>query len=224
MEYFTDAKNKLTILHNKLTINHGSFEEEYPEQLLAMQFINYNDKVLELGGNIGRNSLIISSILSDSSNLLVFEPDPDNVLKLIENKNLNNLNFLIENSAISKTKIYQKDWYTIPLEKYQNLENFEYWKEVKTITWTEVKNKYNILFDVLVADCEGALYYILQNEEFFLDSFKTIIIENDFIDINHKIFVDKIFHNFNFKKIFSAPLIYGFELPCVNNFFEVWQR
>ena len=68
--------------------------------------------VLELGGNIGRNSCIIASLLNNSNNLLVFESDPDNAKKLKENCDLNNLNFIIEDCAISKIELLQKDWIT----------------------------------------------------------------------------------------------------------------
>ena len=46
-------------------------------------------------------------------------------------------------------------------------------------------------FNVLVVDCEGALYYILKDEPEFLNGFETIIIENDFLIITHKEFVNE---------------------------------
>ncbi len=49
-----------------------------------------------------------------------------------------------------------------------------------------IKIKYNMNFNVLVVDCEGALYYMLKDEPEFLNGFETIIIENDFTDINIK--------------------------------------
>jgi 16S rRNA A1518/A1519 N6-dimethyltransferase RsmA/KsgA/DIM1 with predicted DNA glycosylase/AP lyase activity len=65
-------------------------------------FVNPDDCVLEIGGNIGRNSGVIGKIFDDSNNLLVVESDPLSVSKLEENKNINSLNFKIEGSAISK--------------------------------------------------------------------------------------------------------------------------
>ena len=55
-------------------------------------------------------------------------------------------------------------------------------KNTKTEPWSETEDKYNVDFDTLVADCEGALCYILKEEPEFLESFKLIIIENDLID------------------------------------------
>lgn len=210
-------EEKLNLLHKSLKLNYGSFTEEYPEQLMAMMYIEPDNVVLELGGNIGRNSLIISSLLNNSKQLLVFETNPDDANKLNENKNLNNFNFLIENSAVSKVPLFQNGWNTKPIEEIHQI----YWKPINTITWQEVKNKYNKTFDVLVADCEGALYYILRDEPLFLETFKTIIIENDFNDFNHKTFVDEEFKKFNFKRVYKQSG--GFE-PCFNFFYEVWKK
>ena len=49
-----------------------------------------------------------------------------------------------------------------------------------------MKNKYISTFDALVVDCEGALYSILIEEPDFFETFKTIIIGNDFNDVSQK--------------------------------------
>ena len=103
---------KLNELHNKLKLKYGDFKEEYQEQEMSVLYIKPDNVVLELGGNIGRNSCIIASLLNNSNNLLVFESDPDNAKKLKENCDLNNLNFIIEDCAISKIELLQKDWIT----------------------------------------------------------------------------------------------------------------
>ena len=76
-------------------------------------------------------------------------------------------------------------------------------------------------FNVLVVDCEGALYYILKEEPEFLNGFKTIIIENDFIDITHKEFVDEEFKRYDFRNVYSIPGGFG---PCYNFFYQVWKK
>ena len=62
--------NSLTDLQNSLTIKYGSFDEEAVEQEMTYKFLAPDDKVLELGSNIGRNSLIISKIFTSSENLV----------------------------------------------------------------------------------------------------------------------------------------------------------
>ena len=46
----------------------------------------------------------------------------------------------------------------------------------------ELKNKYNINFDTLVLDCEGAFYYILMDMPEILENIKLIINEIDEIN------------------------------------------
>ena len=51
--------NKLLFIHSSLKLNYGSFNDELPEQKMSVRYLTGNEKVLEIGGNIGRNSLII---------------------------------------------------------------------------------------------------------------------------------------------------------------------
>lgn len=214
---------KLNYIHSKIILIHGSLQDEYPEQLLSVKYIKPTDIVLEIGGNVGRNSCVIANILNDSSNLLVVESDPENSILLKENRDNNNLNFLIEDSAISKVNLYQKDWTTKPFDEINDIEN---WKQINTKSWEEIKNKYNMKFNTLVADCEGALYYIIKENPNFIQSFDKIIIENDFNDIEHKKFVDNNFKKYNFKKVyFEGPKRYYYDfdnIVCTSSFYEVW--
>ena len=72
--------------------------------------------------------------------------------------------------------------------------------------------------NVLVVDCEGDLYYILKDKSEFLNGFETIIIENDFLIITHKEFVNEEFKRYNFKSIYKMSGGFG---PCYNCFYEV---
>ena len=93
--------------------------------------------------------------------------------------------------------------------------------KVNIIDWSELKNKYNLNFNTLVADCEGALYYILQDEPDMLANFDKIILENDYHDINHKIYVDNNMISNGFRNVYREAGGWG---PCFNCFFEVWQK
>jgi FkbM family methyltransferase len=219
-EVQVNPTQKLNELHKKLKLKYGDFREEYPEQEMSVSYIKSDNVVLELGGNIGRNSCIIASLLNNSNNLVVFESDPGNAVKLKENCDLNNLNFIIEDSAISKTELLQNGWITKSKDLIKDNELVN-WKPIKTMSWLQIKNKYKITFDTLVADCEGALYYILKDEPNFLENFKTIIIENDFNEIEHKHFVDGEFKRFNFDNVYTLSGGFG---PCYNCFFEVWTK
>jgi hypothetical protein len=77
--------NKLTNIHSKLKINYGSFNEEFPEQNMVVNYLTGNEKVLEIGGNIGRNSCVIGRILNHSD-FVTLECDTSISKQLIENR------------------------------------------------------------------------------------------------------------------------------------------
>ena len=68
----TQYDAKLQELQQNIKIEHGSLAEEYPEQLMSYIFLYLDSKVLEIGGNIGRNSMIIASKVSNE-NYVVLE-------------------------------------------------------------------------------------------------------------------------------------------------------
>ena len=165
---------------------------------------------------IGRNSLIIASILHNNEHFVTLESDTDIANQLKENMQLNKMNFHIENSALSKRKLIQTGWNTIPSDTLQNG-----YKWVNTITLEELNSKYNINFDTLVLDCEGAFYYILMDMPEILNNINLIIMENDYLEISKKNFVDNILIQNNFKVDYVESGGWG---PCLNNFFEVWKK
>jgi FkbM family methyltransferase len=211
-----DIIDKLKNIHSNLKIKHGSFNEEFPEQKMAVMYLTGNEKVLEIGGNIGRNSLIIGSILNDSKNLVTLECDKNIANQLNENRILNRLNFRIENAALSKRKLIQRGWDTIPSDIL-----IDGYKWVNIITLNDLKLKYNIEFDTLVLDCEGAFYYILMDMPEILINIKLIIMENDYHELEKKQYVDQMLINNGFYRDYLEAGGWG---PCYNNFFEVWKK
>jgi len=214
--YYNQEHNydKIKYLHSKLIIKYGNLNEELPEQLMAIKYLTGDEKVLEIGGNIGRNSLIIASIVNNN-NFVTLECDENIAKQLTENKELNNFTFNIENSALSNKKMIQKGWETIQSEKLLDGYNW-----VNTITLNELNNKYNINFDTLILDCEGAFYYILYDMPEILNNIKLIIMENDYHDISHKKYIDEVLIKNNFSRDYVEGGGWG---PCSNYFFEVWK-
>ena len=189
--------------------------DELPEQKMVARYLTGSEKVLEIGGNIGRNSLVIASIV-ENSNFVVLECDIGIASQLLENRDLNNFKFYIESAALSNRKLIQKAWDTIPSDTLLNG-----YKWVNTITLEQLRNKYSIEFDTLVLDCEGAFYYILMDMPNILDNIRLIIMENDYHDITHKKYIDYILRQNNFTIDYVEQGGWG---PCYNNFFEVWKR
>ena len=210
---------KISQLHSNLKLNYGSFKEELPEQKMVVRHLTGSEKVLEIGSNIGRNSLIIASII-DNNNFLTLESDTTIFNQLNENKNINNFTFYTENSALSNRKLIQKGWDTMVSNDL-----LPDYKWVNTITLKNLYAKYNIQFDTLVLDCEGAFYYILMDFPEILFNINLIIMENDYHDIAHKQYIDNILKNNNFYVDYVEsggwdPL----STPCYNNFYEVWTK
>lgn len=209
-------QNKLSNIHKTLNFIGGSLLDEYPEQIMAVKFISPENKVLEIGSNIGRNTLVIASLLENSSNLVTLESDANTCITLEKNKSNNNLFFHIEPSALSYRKLIQKGWNTIVSDDI-----LPGYFPVSIITFEELQAKYNIEFDTLVADCEGALYYILQDNPDILSKINTIIMENDYTNIAHKHFVDSVLKSQSFERIYHQSGGWG---PCYSFFFETWKR
>ena len=209
-----DINNTIKNIHSKLKLKYGSFDEELPEQKMVVRYLTGNEKILEIGGNIGRNSLIIASILQDNANLVTLECDTNTAKQLNENRHINDFNFHIENSALSNRKLIQKGWDTIPSDTLQ-----EGYSWVNTITFDNLKTKYNIEFNTLVLDCEGAFYYILMDMPEILNNINLIIMENDYWDISHKNYIDEILLQNNFINDYTECGGWG---PCYNKFYEVW--
>ena len=214
----TDPSEKLRMIHKSLLFSFGDIKREYPEQLLSCEFIEPGFKVLEIGGNIGRNSLTIASLLNDFKNLVVLETNKNDCDKLIKNMTKNGYDFNVENSALSKRNLIQREWNTIPSDILLD----GYFK-VNIIEYGDLEKKYNIQFDTLVADCEGAMYYILMDMPYVLDNINLLIIENDYQNPLHRKEVEKIILKSGFKKIKQQAG--GDGGPYFSDsFLEVWRK
>jgi len=211
-------KKTLHQIHQGVQLKYGSLQEELPEQYMALRYLTGNEKVLEIGANIGRNTLIIQSILNKKNNtqFVTLECDPNSAAQLQENRDLNRMSFQIENSALSKRKLIQKGWDTIASDIV-----LDGYVSVKTITWEELRYKYRIEFDTLVLDCEGAFYYILQDMPDILQHINMILMENDYHDITHKEYIDSILKQNHFVCAYREAGGWG---PCFPRFFETWKK
>lgn len=215
---------QLMSIHRNLRLQFGNSMDEYPEQIMAVTFIRPHNRVLEIGGNIGRNSCVIASICKY---LLVLESHPQHAHELMVNRDTNRLVFDIEPSALSKQRLQQKDWLTKPIENNRVEPG---WTEIRTISFEELSKKYLEsgdtsdtfdTFDTLVADCEGALFYILKDMPEVLDTIKTIILENDFTDKSQGDWVHAFFRANGFSVVYEEAGGWGHYRSC---FFQVWKR
>jgi FkbM family methyltransferase len=210
-----NIQDKIRKIHSPLKINYGNMMEEFSEQKMVVRYLKGNEKVLEIGGNIGRNSLVIASILNHND-FVTLECNKRIVAQLEENRNLNNFHFHIENAALSKGKMIQKEWDSLPSNEL--LPGYEW---INTISIEDLKSKYNIQFDTLVLDCEGAFYYILQDMPEILDNIQLIIMENDYHDFRHYDYISFKLTENGFYRDYVEGGGWG---HCYHNFYEVWKR
>ena len=215
----SDPSERLAAIQLANTFVHhpyGPRMEEGPEQWMVSRYLPPTATVLELGANIGRNTLTIASMLQDDRRFVTLETCSQYIPYLELNREVNGFHFQIENAALSYRKLIQKDWDTIPSDTV-----LPGYFPVNTITYEQLLQKYGLTFDAIVADCEGALYYILQDCPQILDPVQTIIMENDYHQIEHKEFVDNILSEKGFLRTYRQSGGWG---PCQYFFFEVWQR
>lgn len=215
----------LAKIQSLLKIKHGSFNEEIVEQTMASMFLKPTDVVLELGSNIGRNSLVVASILNSSSNLVTLEMDSEFATKCEENKVLNGFNFHLVNAALSYIPLYCQNkkhgeggGYCVDT-KYTN----DY-VPCKTVTFEDLEAQYNLKFTVLVVDCEGGFYHIIKSNPNILNNIRLLIIENDFPVIQHKNFLNDLLFRKGFSCVYSKKLESESDFPCKDFFWETWEK
>lgn len=152
---------------------------EKPEQDLAKKYILENDVVLELGARYGSVSCVINSKLKNKNNQVVVEPD-DRVWDALEkNKKYNNCEFNIVKGFISNKKLGLtnldccKGGYGATFTENDNT-------KIPSYSLDEITTKYNLDFNVLVADCEGFLEVFFEENPNFYDKLRLIIFEADY--------------------------------------------
>jgi hypothetical protein len=206
---------KLERIHRSLEFKHGSFSENLPQQKMALAFLTGSESVLEIGGNIGRNTLVIASIV-DNYKFVTMESDSSKAMLLTENKHLNNFFFKIENAALSKRKLIQKD---MEIKQSEVLEPGYNW--VNTIDYSNLTAKYKTNFDTLILNCRNLFFYILMDMPEILNGINLILMENEYTDITQKEYVDSVLKSNHFELLYSEGGGLG---PCSSNFFEAWKK
>lgn len=209
-------------IYNKITINFGTMIKERKFHVICFHYLVGNEKILEIGGNIGRTSLLIAYILNNYnsnnvSNLVTMECNLNTANKLEENRNNNNFNFHIEKSALSNKKLIQKGANeTIISDEIRQGYDF-----VNIISYEQLKNKYTINFDTLIIDCDGGFYNILQDIPEILNGIKLIIMKNDYDVLDKKKYINDVLMKHNFTNVYTQGGGWG---ACCNNFYEVWKK
>tara|TARA_B100001063_G_scaffold138607_1_gene129488 strand:- start:17093 stop:17749 length:657 start_codon:yes stop_codon:yes gene_type:complete len=173
-------KNNFIFYDENNNIINKHVAERY-EQIFAEMFIKENDVVLELGARYGTVSCAINSKLKNKKSQVSVEPD-STVWDAIElNKNNNNCEFHILKGVISNKKLNLKyNGYGSSTEQLKDDENVS---EIYNYTLEDIKKKYNLNFNVLVADCEGFLETFMNENPNLYKELDMIMFEEDRKDI-----------------------------------------
>lgn len=189
-------KFKLYNIKNELIENTNW---EYPEQLLLEKYLNKNDNILQLGGNIGASCIIADKILNNIN--ICVEPNPEILDTLHKNKKYTNSKFTIIEGIISEN---QNKKLSTTNESIDN----NYWGSITTnegnidINSHPLKSIPNIdKINVLFADCEGCLESFIDEYEDFLKQLRLVIYEADQPNTCDYKKIENILKQNNFKNI-----------------------
>lgn len=160
--------------------------------------------------------MVMATILNDDSRLVTLESDVNTAKVVLRNRDINGFHFNVEPAAMSYRPLWQHHWFTrdSPAPNHHQL---------KTITFSQLEDKYKLKFDTLIADCEGALFSILKDNDTWLANIRMVIVENDYDSMEKKRFVDGVFRKYGLRMVHSQAL----PPPgpaCADCFYEVWMN
>jgi FkbM family methyltransferase len=183
---------------NNIKINNQRLEAE--EQYLVLTYVEENDVVLELGARYGTVSCAINYKLNNKTNQVSVEPD-DRVWDALENnKKNNNCHFNIIKGFISNNKLglINKD---VHFGGYGTSSIVDNESTIDSFTLDDINLKYNLKFNVLVADCEGFLETFIDENSDFCKNLRMCIFEADYPNNCNYPKIRQYLESLNFKKI-----------------------
>lgn len=166
-------------------VSKSDWDAEMPEQILIASYLCPGDGVFELGGNIGRSSVLAAKVVFPGV-IHTVEADATNRKKIYDlGKEFVSKGTLHILPAVSDRPLYQQSWFvndnpetpSYLKEIYPDMKD-EDWKEIETmpigVMKTIMQNK-----QVLLIDCEGCGYSLILNNQELLENIHTIILERD---------------------------------------------
>ena len=217
----TKAAERLDSTHSSMTQLPSNHRDEYMEQLMSCMHLRGSERVLELGGNIGRNTAVLGQIMKTAGaggSITTLETLKREAAQLESLVQTNGFNVRVVNAALSRTELVQSVWSTFP----KGAPGTEGLPSVPTITLEELASDGD--FDTLVVDCEGALEPILDEWPELLETARVIQIENDF---RRKESADKVMaamEKAGFRLWFSRPLEQNMAFPLRHQFYQIYTK
>lgn len=199
---FITFKTHLEI-HDSIPFYNGSgiidhVNSERDEQIIADTYIDSDDNVLELGTRYGT----VSCLLARKANRVVsLDPDLEALNIAKENMKRHGVYFDCVHGIISLKP------QTLTLDDYSSTTDVAETSDIPNYTIEQIERKFNIKFNTLVADCEGCLEHVVNEND--LSSFYKITYEKDQP------------HKCNYQEISSKLQSMGFKLVH-DKFHVVW--
>jgi len=165
---------------------------EHEEQYFLNKYLDKNDVVLQLGGNVGTSCIFVDKIVEQKDKQICVEPNL-NIIKLLEeNKRKNNGKFQIIDGVITnKTNIYldSKGYDDIEFKTTDKRTD----NQLKTYRLDSLGN-----FNVIFADCEGCFVNFIKEYPEVLEKIDKIIYEKDNIEDYSYDEIENLFKKNNF--------------------------
>jgi glycosyl transferase family 25 len=162
------------VFHDETGNQINTSKSEVPEQYLANTYVNTDAVVLELGARYGTVSCVINNRLLNRNNQVSVEPDENVWSALDSNIARNKCSIRVHKGFVSKTSKsllnYGYASTTIDSATPNNL----------SLSVEDIQTKYGLVFDTLVADCEGFLETFFNEHPFMYSQLHTVIFEADF--------------------------------------------
>ena len=190
-EGFADFKDE-----NGAVIDIANVENE--EQRQAEKYIEPDSIVLELGARYGTVSSMINKKLNIKTNQVSVEPDSNVISALQSNKSAQNDKYHVLQGFVSRKNLELTGYGYGLTAKETNSTNYN------SYTLEDVENMYNLKFNTLVADCEGCLETLFDENPRLYKDLRLVIFEKDYPE---KCNYDKIIENLkknNYKELVSG--------------------
>lgn len=171
---------------------------ERPEQVISNFFIDSQDTVLELGARYGSVSCIINKKLADKTRQVSVEPDKTVWAALENNISENGCSIHIHKGFVSNTP-RSLDYMGYASYSYSTDKG-----EIESLSVKDIEVKYGLVFDTLVADCEGFLETFFNENPFMYSQLKTVIFEADFPDTCNYGIIRKMLKENGFSSIYTG--------------------
>jgi len=192
---------------NESTINRLKNDRYEKEELgFILKHLKAHHTVLDLGTSIGVSSCLIGSRLSDSSNLVAVEANPDLIDTIENNRDINDLDFHVLHapvSSVNKEVGFNYNGLSLSgsIKRKPHLASGKWGEDktikLKTITPIDIEEKYELKFNALSCDIEGEEFALLLDLYDYFQSFYFMVVEFHGFPEKRSLVHKKYSQNFN---------------------------